>query len=129
MLTFEKKKVYGGFASSGSNFRVYVYKHKGKGAVHIIFRLARVLLDEAGWFVGDHAIPSYDEKTRQWILTRTSDRSKGYMVTSTDKMAGPSVYLKFTIEQEVADAVLPGGACDCEVASKSSREIVGAVRS
>jgi hypothetical protein len=126
MLTFEKKKS-SAVVGSESDFKVYIYKHpKSDGtSVAIVFRLARSVIDKAGWFVGDHAIPSIDEHSKTWVLSRTSDRSKGYMVTSTDKAVGKSVYMKLTASRDAAEAAVPGGVCDCKIVSADSRAIVG----
>ena len=125
MLTFEKKKTGGCPRDPGAEFRVYIYSNTKKPSVQIIFRLDRSVFEKAGWFVGDYAIPGYDENARQWVLSRTADKSKGYMVTSTDKASGKAVYLKVTSTAEVAEAAIPDGQCSCKIVSADSRAIVG----
>lgn len=125
MLTFEKRNT-GGPRDCGSEFRVYIYRNTKKPNVQMIFRLSRSVFDKAGWFVGDYAIPGYDQDSRRWVLSRTADKSKGYMVTSTDKTTGgKAVYLKVTVAEDVAESAIPGGQCSCTVVSADSRSIVG----
>lgn len=126
MLTFEKQK-RGVRDGSNAEFRVYVYKQprSKSNTVSIIFRIARPVLDRAGWFVGDHAIPCLDEASRRWVLSRTTDRTKGYMITSTEKGERKTAYLKATVTKEAAEKAVPGGSCDCHVIEADARTIVG----
>jgi hypothetical protein len=126
MLTFEKR-VSRTSAGPECEFKVYVYRHpKSDGKrVQICIRLARSVLDKAGWFVGDTAIPSVDQQTKLWVLSRTSDRSKGYAITSTDRDRNTAVYMKVTVDKSAADSAVPGGSCFCAVTSADSRFITG----
>ena len=122
MFTFEKKQSNGFPAPKGVDFRVYVYEHAKTKRVHLIMRMRREAYERAGWFVGDFVIPSYDGS--RWRWSRTTDRDKGYMVTSTDKSGGTNVYVKVTSDRETASKVLPEGSVDCRIISSDAREIV-----
>lgn len=127
MITFEKKKNSFGSHDRGEDFKAYVYKPAGTKAgapPQIIIRVARHVLDRAGWFIGDYVIPSVDPEARQWSLTRTTDREKGYMVTSTQKNGKAAAYVKLTTTDKDAEASIPGGYCVCRVVNADSRRIL-----
>jgi hypothetical protein len=123
VITFEKKHT-GGSVNPGE-VRIYVYEApKAKsGAVQIIIRIPRHMIEAAGWFIGDYAVPSVDPTKREWLLTRTTDRTRGYMVSSTQKNGGAAAYLKLTAPRDEAGKVVPGGGCSGRITDADARRI------
>jgi len=123
MLTFEKKRGRG--SDDSADARIYVYEHpkKDTGGVQIIVRIRRAIVEQAGWFVGDYAIPSVDETAREWVLTRTTDRRAGYKVSSTQKAGAAAAYVKVTASRDDAFRVVPGGECAGRITSLDARRI------
>jgi hypothetical protein len=125
VFTFEKKR--GSGSAANGNVRIYIYHQKDRPAVvQIIIRIPGLDIAKAGWFFGDYAIPSVDIEKRQWVLSRTTDRGKGYKLSSTSKghADGSSAYVKLTLSPEKAAEIVPDGECDGEIISGDSRSIV-----